>query len=325
MPGRKLVNPVAPARVGDGGEWGRLTIGVMPTEVRVITGVRTVVTVALTGLVLTSGHRLAAQDQRTALLDAERATAELSRDSGFAKAILAGTHRDAVVLWPGAPVVAGTADLRRLLAALPADSLQLTWKPLGIELSRDSSLGITWGVAVAGASHTPEIGSYISAWRRDGARWSIAALVFAGLGRLPRPLLRGDIPLSRKTIKGGGSRGPFVAADLAFARLAGDSGAAVAFEHWAAPDAVTFGDRGLLTRGPGDIGRAVNFPAVWRWHPVAAGAAGSGDLGWTAGEATIAAKDGQPTHSKYLTAWVRGEGGTLRFLTDGGNDRPAPR
>ena len=42
-----------------------------------------------------------------------------------------------------------------------------------------------------------------------------------------------------------GSRGPFVAADLAFARLAADSGAAVAFEHWPAPDAVTFGDRGL--------------------------------------------------------------------------------
>ncbi|MEO7138544.1 MAG: hypothetical protein ABI037_12570 [Gemmatimonadales bacterium] len=251
--------------------------------------------------------------------------AELSRDSGFAKAILAGAHPDAVVLWPGAPVVAGTPGLRRLLAALPADSLQLTWQPLGIELSRDSSRGITWGIALASASRNPEIGNYISAWRRDGARWSIAALVFAGMGGIPRPLLRAGISLSRKPIKASGSRGPFVAADLAFARLAGDSGAAAAFEHWAAPDAVTFGDRGLLTRGPKDIGRAVDFPAVWRWHPVAAGAAGSGDLGWTVGEATIAAREAEPTYSKYLTAWVRGEGGTTRFLTDGGNGRPAPR
>ena len=290
-----------------------------------ITGVRSLAKVGLTGLLVASGHRLAAQDQRTALLDAERVTVELSRDSGFAKAILTGTHRDAIVLWPGAPVVAGTADVKRLLAALPADSIQLTWQPLGIELSRDSSLGITWGVAVGGASRTAEIGNYISAWRRDGTRWSIAALVFAGLGRLPKPLLRGDIPLSRKAIKPGGSRGPFVAADLAFARLAGDSGAAVAFEHWAAPDAVTFFERGLLTRGPRDIGRAVDFPAVWRWHPVAAGAAASGDLGWTVGEATIAARDAEPTYSKYLTVWVRGEGGTIRFLTDGGNGRPASR
>lgn len=290
-----------------------------------ITRVRTVATVGLTGLLLASAHRLAAQDQRTALLDAERATAELSRDSGFAKAILARIHRDAVVLWPGAPVVAGTADLRRLLAALPTDSLQLTWQPLDIQLSRDSSLGITWGIAVASASRTSQIGNYISAWRRDGARWSIAALVFAGLGRLPRPALPGGIPLSRKAIKGAGSRGAFVAADLAFARLAADSGAAVAFEHWAAPDAETFGDRGLLTRGPKDIGRAVDFPAVWQWYPVAAGAAGSGDLGWTVGEATISATDGDPTYSKYLTAWVRREDGTTRFLTDGGNGRPKPR
>ena len=213
--------------------------------------VRWVVTVGIGGLMLISGRRIAAQDQRTAILNAERATAELSRDSGLAGALLGSIHRDGILLWPGAPVVAGTSDLKRFLTALAADSLQLTWQPLSVELARDSSLGITWGVAVANASRgaPPEIGSYIAAWRRDGARWKIAALVFAGLGRLPKPVLSGEIPMSRKAIEARGS-GPFVAADLAFARLAADSGAAVAFERWAAPEAVTFGDRGLLTRGP---------------------------------------------------------------------------
>jgi hypothetical protein len=180
-------------------------------------------------------------------------------------------------------------------------------------------------VAVASTSRNapgPEIGNYIAAWRRDGARWTIAALVFAGLRRLPKPVLS-DIPVSRKALEARGSGGPFVAADLAFARLAADSGAAVAFERWAAPEAVTFGDRGLLTRGPKAIGRAVDFPAMWRWHPVAAGATGTGDLGWTVGEATIAGKDTAPTHSKYLTIWARRNDGTVRFLTDGGNGRPA--
>jgi hypothetical protein len=97
----------------------------------------------------------------------------------------------------------------------------------------------------------------------------------------------------------------------------------VAFERWAAPEAITFGDRGLLARGPKSIGRAVDFPAVWQWHPVAAGAAGTGDLGWTVGEATITAPGAEPTHSKYLTAWVRLDGGSIRFLIDGGNSRPA--
>ena len=286
---------------------------------------RWVFTAGVSGLLLTSGHRLAAQDQRTALLDAERAAAELSRDSGFA-AIAGSIHRDGILLWPGAPVVAGASDLRRFLAGLQIDSLQLTWQPLGIELARDSSLGVTWGVAVASASRNtpaPEIGNYIAAWRRDGARWSVAAVVFAGLRRLPKPALNGGIPLSRKAVEARGSSGPFVAADLAFARLAADSGAAVAFERWAAPEAVTFGDRGLLTRGPKAIGRAVDFPAVWQWHPVAAGAARSGDLGWTVGEATIAAKDAEPHHSKYLTIWTRQSDGAVRFLTDGGNGRPA--
>ena len=280
---------------------------------------------ALSGLLLTSGRGLAAQDQRTAVLNAERATAELSRDSGFTDAVLRSFHRDGILLWPGAPVIAGISDLKRLLAPLPADSLRLTWQALGVELSRDSSLSVTWGVAVANAGGgvpTTELGSYIAAWRRDGTRWSIAALVFAGLRQLPKPALSGKIPVSRKAIQARGASAPFIAADVAFARLAADSGAAVAFERWAAPEAVTFGDRGLLTRGPEAIGRAVDFPATWKWHPVAAGAARSGDLGWTVGEATIAGKDGT-AHSKYLTVWTRGSDSAVRFLTDGGNGRPA--
>ena len=290
------------------------------------TRARRVATTGICALMLTSGHRIAAQDQRTAILNAERAAAELSRDSGFAGAIRGSFHRDGILLWPGAPVVAGASDVRRLLATMQTDSLQLIWQPLGVELSRDSSLGVTWGIAVASASRNapaPEIGSYIAAWRRDGAQWTIAALVFAGLRQLPKPALGGEIPLSRKASQAAGSRGHFVAADLAFARLAADSGAALAFERWAAPEAVTFGDRGLLTRGPKAIGRAVDFPAVWRWHPVAAGSAGTGDLGWTVGEATITSKDAAPTYSKYLTIWTRRSDGAIRFLTDGGNRRPA--
>lgn len=289
--------------------------------------VRTIASAGISGLMVILGPRLAAQDQRTAILNTERAAAEWSRDSGFAKAIQANIHRNGVLLWPAAPVVAGTSDLRRLLAALPPDSLQLTWQPLGVELARDSTLAITWGVAVASPSRkapTPEIGNYITAWRRDGVRWTIAAQVFAGFGRLPKAMVRGEIPKSRKALRARGSAGAFVDADLAFAQLAADSGAALAFERWAAPEAVTFGDGGLLTRGPKAIGRAVDFPALWRWHPVAAGAAGSGDLGWTVGEATITRtdKEAATTHSKYLTIWTRQTDGAIRFLFDGGNGRP---
>ena len=86
-----------------------------------------VATAGVCALMFTSGHRIAAQDQRTAILNADRATAELSRDSGFAGALPGSMHRDGILLWPGAPVVAGTSDLKRLLALLHTDSLQLTW------------------------------------------------------------------------------------------------------------------------------------------------------------------------------------------------------
>ena len=62
---------------------------------------------------------------------------------------------------------------------------------------------------------------------------------------------------------------------------------------------------------------------VWRWHPVAAGAARRGDLGWTAGTAEISPRAGGDTYyGKYLMLWRNGNGGP-RFVADIGNGRPA--
>jgi hypothetical protein len=289
---------------------------------------RTRVTRGLSGigmlLMLWSQGR--AQDPSAGLLTAERITAELSRDSGLVRALDRSIHPAGILLWPGAPIVQGGAEVRRLSTAMHVDSLRLTWQPLGVQVAADSSLGITWGVAAATTGldvPTPRLGRYIAAWRRDGARWTIAALVFSGL-RVPEADIPNGIQLTRPPLEPRRS-GKFVAADLAFARLAADSGAAVAFERWAAPTAVTFGDRGMIANGPKAIARTVAGPALWRWHPVGAGAAKSGELGWTVGEAIITGEGSEPAYSKYLTAWVQLEDGSIRFLTDGGNNRPAPR
>ena len=231
-------------------------------------------------------------------------------------------------LWPGAPVVAGSQNVRRLLESLAGgDSLRVVWQPLGIALGRDSTLGVTWGVAVESARRTrrlPRSANMIAAWRRQHGHWAVAALLFIGL-KPPVTAVPNGIPLTLVPATPSGAAGPFVAADLAFARLAGDSGAGTAFARWAAGDAMVFGRGGLLVRGPEAIGRAVAGDAVWRWHPVAAGTSPSGDLGWTVGEAVIAPREAKPSYSKYLTVWVRRDGGPVRFLTDGGNSRPAGR
>jgi hypothetical protein len=267
------------------------------------------------------------QDQRSALLAAEAAASKLSSDSGLSLTLPRVTTRDAVLLWPGAPVVVGSEDIGRLLSGLPnRDSLRLSWQPLGVELARDSSLAVTWGVAVASPrmiAGPPRIGRYMTAWRREPDGWKIAALQYLGISALPAEALPSGLRLTQDALKPSGRAASFAQADLAFARLAGDSGAAVAFRRWAAPDAITLGggSGGLITRGPDAIARAVDGPAVWQWHPVAAGASRSGELGWTAGEAVISAKGEEPFYSKYLTVWTRGAGG-VRFLMDGGSGRP---
>jgi hypothetical protein len=278
-------------------------------------------------LMLWGLSRAEAQDQRTALLTADRLAATLSSDSGFPVALRRALHPTGVLLWPEAPVLLGAAEVREFLNSLPeVESLRLTWQPLGVELAGDSTLGVTWGVTVAdsGVASPPGLGRYISTWRRDGGTWTIAALVMIGVGRRSDAVMARGLPLIRDAARPSGRAAAFIAADLAFARLAADSGAATAFRTWATGDAVIFGRGGLLIRGPEAIGRAVSGPGRWAWHPVAAGAAQSGDLGWTAGEAIISNDKAEPSFSKYLTVWAR-RGGITRFLLDGGNARPPAR
>lgn len=269
----------------------------------------------------------AAQRGSDGLLAAERALAESSEREGFAAAMAKGLGAGGALLWPGAPVAVGPAQVASLLGAQRLlDSLHISWQPLLLEMSRDSSFGFTLGVAsVVRAGSLTRMGRYIAAWRFDGARWSLAA--FVGLGLVPPAatlLPSGFGPLRLPALPAGGPAAHFIAADLGFAKLAADSGASVAFTRWAAPDAVTPGG-GLLTRGPEAIGRAVQSPrpSRWEWHPVVAGGSAAGDLGFTVGESVIATEGAPTSHGKYLTIWRRGADGQVRYLTDGGNPRPA--
>jgi hypothetical protein len=270
--------------------------------------------------------RLLAQGVEAELLAFDRAASALSSDSGLVTALAKFLDQRGVLLWPGAPVVIGPVESKRLILAIsPQDTTRLTWQPLGLELSRDSTVGVTWGVAVLTPRLTPGapyIGRYTAAWRRAGARWSISALLFTGVKPVATSLPPG-IPLTRPPAPATGVAGHFLAADLAFARLAGDSGAAIAFRTWAARDAIVSGGSGVLARGPDAIANGVAGPAVWRWHPIAGGGSQTGDLGWTVGEAVITPEKEAPSYSKYLTVWRRPPGGPVRFLTDGGNARPA--
>ena len=282
---------------------------------------------ALAGSLVLGLRPLAAQSATEALLTAERTVSDASGRGQFAATVVAALAGDGAILWPGAPVIHGIEPVRRLLAAQPLlDSLRITWQPLGVEMAADGSLGVTWGVAAAARDGAPaRIGRYIAAWARENGEWKLAA--FVGLGIYPIAASRVTADMGPATLSPLAASGPaaaFIAADLAFARLAGDSTAAVAFERYAAPQAVTFGG-GILNNGPKAIRHGLEGgpPSAWAWHPVLAGAAGSGDLGFTIGESVIRVEGSPASYGKYLTIWRRLADGSVRFLTDGGTARPA--
>ena len=282
---------------------------------------------ALAGSLLFCFRPLAAQTAVDSLLTAERAVSDASGRGTFAIAIVAALAGDGAILWPGAPVIHGVEPVRRLLAAQRLlDSLRVTWQPLSVEMAADASLGVTWGVtAVARDGGPARIGRYIAAWQREAGGWKLAA--FVGLvGSYPAAastVTADKGPVTLPPLVPSGPAAAFIAADLAFARLAGDSTAALAFERFAAPQAV-FGS-GLQIKGPAAIRSALEGgpPSAWTWHPVLAGAAGTRDLGFTVGESVIRVEGSPTSYGKYLTIWRRLPDGSVRFLTDGGSPRPA--
>jgi hypothetical protein len=268
-----------------------------------------------------------AQSVRARLLTLDRAVADSSLQRGFGSALAPHLEPRAILLYPDGPVVQGVSDIATFLSAQRLlDSLRITWQPAGAELSADSSLGATWGVGVVTTrGGRVLIGRYLTAWERTaGGPWRIAAMLVPDLGHDTGTIPVPGMPLELPKLTVSGTAAPFVEADLAFSRLAGDSGATIAFQYWAAPDAQMASGAGLVLHGPEAIGTLVSGPNAWRWHAVAAGAAPDGTMGWTVGQAVISSPAGETYPTKYITIW-RNRGGAIRFVTDGGNGRAAGR
>ncbi len=250
---------------------------------------------------------------------------------GLRRALASALTDDAVLVYAGAPVVVGRVKAMALLEAQPVlDSLTVAWAPTEAWLSEAGDFAITIGTGTVTRNPIqPSRGmTYIAGWRLDGGRWRVSGLVLVGVGRQGLAVLpQGSGPNELPGLTPGGVTAGMAQADLDFSALAGQAGAGEAFRVFAAPDAVTYGGRGVARRGPDAIAAAIGGgpPSDWKWYPVAARSSAAGDLGFTVGQATIRARDGSDvTLSKYLTAWKRQPDGKHRYVSDGGNNRPAP-
>ena len=291
-------------------------------------------------LLAQAGGTTPVQPPRATLLEADRAASRAVHRSGMASGLAGALADDALLLYEGAPIVAGRDRALRVLAAQPAlANLRMQWLPLVVTVSADGSLGVTYGTTVISNGVMPPdsglaFGRYVSVWQpTPEGGWKIVAHLQTGLAdpaavvipELPGAASGVD-PMSPTT----GAASAFAQADAEFARLAADSGAPAAFAAFAAPDATIFAATGEILIGPATIRarmlEARSARSLWSWQPrFAAGAAG-GDLGFTVGEAVIRSQS--PTgvaatyYSKYLTVWRRQPDGRIRFIVDAGNARP---
>jgi ketosteroid isomerase-like protein len=278
---------------------------------------------------------LAGQDTtaiKASLLGADRTAA--SSEASLRQAMAPG----AAVLIPGENVLRGEAAWAGRLAALvmPAEG-RAAWTPLHAVVSRDGGFGCTTGVLhlASADSARPVTGRYAACWQREGdGRWRLLAL-----SRSPAPPSVRSLPDSLPGAPGStGVVAPrdahpafeMTEADRLFGRFSADSGGpAGAFSRWVADDGMMLGARAVPARGPEQVGQAfAAFPATghFAWAPIAAltKASADGSLGFTIGEARIAATPAQVTYSKYLTIWRRGTDGRYRWVFDIGSDRPTP-
>lgn len=265
---------------------------------------------------------------RASLAATEQDASVTMSGMGFGETLPGIVDADGAVLIANVPVIRGRENVLRVLTQSPYRKAGQRWQPLRVIVSRDGTLGATFGITLieTGLGEPSKLGRYITVWRCGALNsWQIVGHVDV---RSAPPALRLPADLSLATAdteQAATARDAFARADIDFARLAADSGAPTAFARFAAPDAIMFSGS-EITIGPANIRSRMleSRPgAQWRWRPVLTFNAASGDLGATIGEAEIRPPNGAPVYSKYLTVWQKQPDGSLKFVVDAGNARPA--
>lgn len=285
-----------------------------------------------------SAPRLSAQapsPARTSLIEADKALGSAIFQKGIQQGLQEFLTEDAVLVFEGAPLLAGRARVVQVIATQPSLArLRVQRMPVLAFTSADGTYGATTGANIISRMGQPPdstaaYGHYITVWRRtgEGAPWRVVALVENGLMaeatfQRPSGFEPGPVPLLS------GAARMLADADLAFAKMATDSGVHAAFGNYAAPDATFPPGEGIMSIGAAAIRARMGTPSriqsVWLWHPVYAGATADGDFGYTVGESTIRssrAADASVYEGKYLTVWQRQADGSVKFILDSGNSR----
>jgi hypothetical protein len=272
--------------------------------------------------------------ERTSLVAAGNAVSAAIARRGVAAGLGAALAPQVILLSPRVNIITGKPAATSFLASDPLRPRALDWRIIVADVSSDGSQGFTWGEGSStydmGTGATPRPSFVLIYWRRVGDDWKIAAMNINAGGPQTEPIPAGfGTPDTRTGITFPNSdpaeqRERLLSRDRAFSTASVIRGSGPAFERFAAPNAI--GVSGTFVFGPAALGEAFSSDKkdVISWIPRLSDAAGSGDLGFTVGEATFKLVQFGTFYSKYLTVWQKRAPGGWKYVADFGSSRPAP-
>ncbi len=283
-----------------------------------------------------ASEAVSADAPRQALEIADSVLAASVEEEGPVEGFWPFLAENAVFLDPGLAILRGRDAIRSALgAAQPASPPVLKLHRVGAVQAEDGALGITFGWSeLVAADGTVSYGRYAGVWRRDAGHWRLETFSRAFAFRQGAP------PPDGNPVVYGGYHGfsipgdpaelaaQVAATDSAFAAMGETQSTCVAFPAFADENAVVFGANNFrygIDWVKIAYGSGCTPQSHATWAPVYFASTGSGDLGWSVGNATFW-YDGTPVtyaYQKYLTVWARQPDGSWRWLMDTGSNRPA--
>lgn len=137
-----------------------------------------IATSALFLLMLGCSTKVDVARETEALLNTDRAWAQIASAGGNADSVVSFWSEDARVAMPNAPVVNGKNALRKMVASsFGAPGFHITWTPEKAVIASSGDLGYTTGtnemsVPDSAGKVTRMTGRYITVWRREAdGRW----------------------------------------------------------------------------------------------------------------------------------------------------------
>ena len=101
---------------------------------------------------------------------ADQDFSEFSRRNGMRKALLEYIDDEGVMLKDNSMPLRGAPAIE-YISSMNDSSVQLTWEPLGGDVSASGDLGYTYGIYELKDSASSQKGSYVTIWKKKDGKW----------------------------------------------------------------------------------------------------------------------------------------------------------